>query len=190
MGWDPRSTCSPSRLSSTPAFPIPFVGHELAHAWWGNLVTTKPGPGRMVLTEGLATFGMVLTLEAVEGSEAGRRFRLGRYPGYSFNGGAFEYFRMAAAGLELPLALQPPRGARDTMIMHRMANTKGYFALEALSMALGRDRFLKSCVARPAPTPAAKSDGKTSSGWYCSKALVPLLKGGAGNAIGLPRQKP
>ena len=122
--------------------PLPFIGHEIAHAWWGNLVATRQGPGRMVLTEGLATFAMVHILEEIEGSDAARRFRACTYPGYTWSGCETEYFRMAAAGLELPLA-SAPKGGQQTMIMHRMANTKGYYALEALSNAVGPEVFMR-----------------------------------------------
>jgi aminopeptidase N len=96
----------------------------------------------MVLTEGLATFAMVHLLEAIEGADAARRIRACTYPEYTWSGCETAYFRMAAAGLELTLASEP-KGGQQTLIMHRMANTKGYYALEALSNAVGPEAFMR-----------------------------------------------
>ena len=122
-------------------FGLPFFGHEIGHAWWGNLIRTRPGTvGRMMMSEGFAQYGMLQVLERVEGREAAERFRRGEYPGYSLAGSTREYFRLAAAGLEVPLTAFEPKGAQ-VLRMHRMANTRGFFLLEMLARIVGRERF-------------------------------------------------
>jgi hypothetical protein len=121
--------------------PSPLIGHEIGHAWWGTRVMTKPGPGRTVLTEGIASFGMIRALEAVEGANAAAQFRRSLYPGSETSGSPAEYFGLAAAGIERPIASFVPRSQYDILTMHRMANTRGWFLLDMLSREVGRSRF-------------------------------------------------
>ena len=121
--------------------PIPFIGHELGHAWWGNGVTTKPGPGRTFLTEGIASFGMLRAIEAVEGLDAADRFRRSVYPGSEASNSPAEYFALSAAGIEQPIASFVPKSQYEILTMHRMANTRGWFVLDMLSREIGRSRF-------------------------------------------------
>ena len=122
-------------------FSLPFFGHEIAHAWWGNLVRTRPRTvGRMVMSEGLAQYAVLKVLETVEGAEAAERFRRSEYPGSTLGGSTSEYFRLSAAGLEQPLTAFEPRGAQ-VLPMHRMANTRAFVLLDMLAELVGRDRF-------------------------------------------------
>lgn len=121
--------------------PVPFIGHELGHAWWGNAVRTKPGPGRTFLTEGIASFGMLRAIETVEGVEAAGRFRRSAYPGSETSNSPAEYFALAAAGIEQPIASFVPKSQLEILTMHRMANTRGWFLLDMLSREIGRGRF-------------------------------------------------
>jgi hypothetical protein len=121
--------------------PTPFIGHELGHAWWGTRVSTKPGPGRTFLTEGIASFGMLRALEAVEGSNAAARMRHSAYPGYETSNSPAEYFALAAAGIEQAIGTFVPATQYDILAMHRMANTRGWFLLDMLSREIGRHRF-------------------------------------------------
>jgi hypothetical protein len=123
------------------ALPLPFVAHEIGHAWWGNRVGTRPGPGRMMLTEGLASFGMLRAIAAAEGVDAARSYRAGSYPSSALATSAEEYFRMAAAGLEIPLTAFAPQGQKQLLTMHRMANTRGMFVYDMLAREIGESVF-------------------------------------------------
>ena len=50
---------------------LPLFAHEAAHGWWGNLVRSE-GPGAQMLSEALAQYGAVLSIEALEGEGAAR----------------------------------------------------------------------------------------------------------------------
>jgi len=121
--------------------PVPLIGHEIGHAWWGTRILTKPGPGRTLLTEGIASFGMIRALEAVEGATAAKNFRQSEYPGSQNSGSPAEYFNLAAAGIERPIASFVPKSQYEILTMHRMANTRGWFLLNMLSREIGRSRF-------------------------------------------------
>jgi tetratricopeptide (TPR) repeat protein len=121
-------------------FDFPYWAHELGHQWWGVTVRTRSGtPGRMFMSEGLAEFGALLAIEAVQGDAAAAAYRRGRYPG-RIGQTTMEYFRLAAAGLEIPLAIDP--GNRTTL-MHRMANTRGFMLLNQMADHIGPDRFVR-----------------------------------------------
>lgn len=122
-------------------FDVPFFGHEIGHAWWGNLIRTRPHTvGRMMMSEGFAQYGMLQVLDRLEGPAAAERFRRGEYPGYTLSGTTREYFRLAAAGLEVPLTAFEPTGSQ-VLPMHRMANTRGFLLLDMLAGIVGRERF-------------------------------------------------
>jgi len=49
-------------------FDLAYWGHELGHQWWGLVVKSAPNTtGQMMLSEGVAQFGSLLAVEAVEG---------------------------------------------------------------------------------------------------------------------------
>lgn len=168
-------------------FSVPFFAHEIGHGWWGNLVRSRPGTaGRMLLSEGIAQYGMLQVLERLEGSAAAESFRRGEYPGYTLGGATPEYFRLAAAGMEVPLAAFAPQGAQ-VLRMHRMANTRGFLLLEMLGSLIGRERFhaaLRRFIAehraRPASWPefeaAMSRAGDRDLGWFFTEWFV---RGGA-----------
>ena len=55
---------------------LPYYGHELSHQWWGNLVTSgDDGFGQYMLSEGLAQYGALVAVEALEGTESAGLFR-------------------------------------------------------------------------------------------------------------------
>lgn len=127
--------------------PLPFVAHEIGHAWWGNRVGTAPGVGRMMLTEGLASLGMVRAIEHVEGLRAAEAYRASEYPGYETSGSPEEFFRLAAAGLDLPITGLVPQGQRQILAMHRTVNSKGWFVLDMLARHIGEQSFNKILTA-------------------------------------------
>lgn len=138
--------------------PLAFIGHELAHLWWGVLLRTRAGPGRMLLTEGNASHAMARTVEALEGDSAARALRLGTYAGETLRSSPEGYFRLAAAGLELPLTGVVPQGQFELLRMHRMTNTRGAFVLGMLAREVGPerlDRLLGGFVRRHAGTAVA-----------------------------------
>ena len=116
-------------------FNAAYYGHEIAHQWWG--VTIRPsGPrGGWMWQEGMAQYGGLRAVEALDGPDGARTFRQREYPGYFGQGGEL-YFRTVAAGHDAPLADLPAGAewARD------IADSKGFMSLNALANEMGRDR--------------------------------------------------
>jgi hypothetical protein len=46
-----------------------ITAHEVAHMWWGNMLTPGNGPGCDVLSEGMAHFSTILLTEQIKGLE-------------------------------------------------------------------------------------------------------------------------
>jgi ABC-type transport system involved in multi-copper enzyme maturation permease subunit len=51
------------------------AAHEIAHQWWGNMLTPGAGPGANILSEGTSHFSTALLLEQSKGERAGWEFR-------------------------------------------------------------------------------------------------------------------
>lgn len=123
-------------------FNLAYWAHEFGHQWWGNLIRGTPKtPGQMMLTEGMAQFGGLLAIEKIEGAEAAERFRRYGYQGYNKNQSAAGYFQLALAGTELPLGSYMPKDQKEILLMHRLANSKGFILLDKLPRQVGRERF-------------------------------------------------
>jgi hypothetical protein len=56
-----------SKPKSNAAFWV--TAHEVAHMWWGNMLTPGLGPGTDVLSEGMSHFSTILLTEQIKGAE-------------------------------------------------------------------------------------------------------------------------
>ncbi len=133
-------------LADTSVFEKPhnlaYWAHELGHQWWGNLIKTKSKTnGQMLLSEGIAQFGALQAIEYLEGIDAARQFRLEGYKNFNKNQSATGYFQLAKAGTEFPLAEHLPQNQTEILLMHRLANSKGFILLDMLSRNLGRKKL-------------------------------------------------
>jgi len=121
-------------------FDLAYWGHEMGHQWWGLVVKSAPNTtGQMMLSEAVAQFGGLQTIEAVEGEAAAEQFRRNGYRGGGQS--AAYYFQLARAGTDFPLTAYIPKNQNETLTMHRLANTKGFILLDMLSRRIGRERF-------------------------------------------------
>ena len=120
-------------------FDLAYWGHELGHQWWGLVVKSAPNTtGQMMLSEGVAQFGSLLAVEAVEGQAAAEEFRRNGHKGKGHS--AKSYFQLLSAGTDFPLTTYIPK-QNEVLTMHRLANSKGFILLYMLSRRLGRKRF-------------------------------------------------
>lgn len=121
-------------------FNLAYWAHEIGHQWWGVSLKSASGTtGRMMFSEGLAQFGALLAVEAIDGAEAAEKFR--RFGLHSKNQSAEGYFRLAAAGTEFPLTTYEPKNQEEILLMHRLANFKDFISMDMLSRRIGRARL-------------------------------------------------
>ncbi|HEU4520350.1 MAG TPA: M1 family aminopeptidase [Thermoanaerobaculia bacterium] len=114
---------------------LPLFAHEAAHAWWGNLVRTD-GPGGKMLSEAAAQYGAVISIEAVEGEAAARRFLRYSREGYSPTQSALGYFYIWRQGGDKPLSqLESDRWD------HNLADAKGHWFYRMVRNRIGDEAF-------------------------------------------------
>lgn len=121
---------------------LSYWAHEIGHQWWGNVVRSKSNEfGQMMFSEGIAQFGSLLAVEAVEGEKAAADFRRYGYRGFRKIHSANGYFELISAGTDFPLTLYKPKDQNETLLMHRLANSKGFILMDMLSRHIGREKF-------------------------------------------------
>ena len=128
---------------------VVLAAHELAHQWWGNLVTNADWT-HFWLNEGMATFMAAAYVEARSGRAA-----------YEALMGAYResYEQVRAAGHDKPLEFDnwSRPSADDRTLVYR----KGAYVLHLLRIELGDERFwagLKAYTQRCAGHPVVSAD--------------------------------
>ncbi len=114
---------------------VPLFAHEAAHGWWGNLVRSR-GPGAKMLSEALAQYGAVLSIEALEGREAMDEFLRFSRPGYNPLQCALGYFHIWREGGDAPLA-----ALENAPTHHNLSDSKGMWFYHMLRLRLGDEAF-------------------------------------------------
>jgi aminopeptidase N len=90
-----------------------------------------------MLSEGMAQFGSLRTVEILEGEAAAERHRRTGYPGYLPEQCALGYFTLLGKGLDHPLFNLPLEGSEARLL----ADSKGFIVWEMLSRTVGRTVF-------------------------------------------------
>ncbi|HEY8503574.1 MAG TPA: M1 family aminopeptidase, partial [Gemmataceae bacterium] len=105
-----------------------LIAHELAHQWWGDLVTCRDW-AHLWLNEGFATFAEVIWDEYKRGPDEGAYTLLGKAR------------RALSGGKERPIVDR--RYASPRMMFDARAYPKGAWVLHMLRCELGEDAFWK-----------------------------------------------
>lgn len=115
-----------------------YWAHELAHQWWGVSLRAAPRtPGAMLLTEGLAQYAALMSLESALGVESAAIYRRAnaRHSIASYT----TALEQAPDAMSLATAL--PTNQEETIQLHRLATSKGALAIDYFARAVGRERF-------------------------------------------------
>jgi aminopeptidase N len=118
---------------------LPLWAHEMCHGWWGNTVGTT-GPGGKIVGESLAQYGAVISVEALEGTEAMNEFLDFSRSGYNDMQCARGYFRIIDRGHDYPLATMGDSDA-SASLTHILADSKGMWMYHMLRYRVGDERF-------------------------------------------------
>ncbi len=115
---------------------LPLFAHEMAHGWWGNLVSSSGGPGSILCDESLAQYGAVIAIETIEGIEARNEFLNFSRDGYSSVQSAHGYFYIWREGFDKPM-IELSQGGWN----HQLADSKGHWIYHMLRERVGDDVF-------------------------------------------------
>lgn len=108
------------------------LAHEISHQWWADCVFAT-GPSAVLLTEAMANYGALRSVEALYGERAAAEARWRGFPGESIFAGGRGYLALARAGLDEPLTSQTVEGI--------ISSNKGMLVHDLLSRSMGRKRF-------------------------------------------------
>ena len=108
------------------------LAHEISHQWWADCVFAI-GPSTVLLTEAMANYGALRSVEALYGERAAAEVRWRGFPGDSLFAGGRGYLSLVRGGLDGPLTSQAVEGI--------VSGNKGMLVHDLLSRSLGRERF-------------------------------------------------
>ena len=148
-------------------FNTAYYGHEIGHQWWGNLVRPDGPEARWLLSEAMAQYGSLRSVQSLEEPKKAEMYRRKGYPGYIRDQSGFGYLSLSAAGLDLPLTQLPAQAA----VSRTLADSKGFFAFDMLSREVGREKFSNALK-----TITAKYAGRRIS-WNAFKAEISKAAG-------------
>lgn len=119
-------------------FNVAYFGHEISHQWWPNSIRgNRQPPKNWIMSEGLAQYGSIRTVEIFDGPAIAATYRQRGYRGFPEASSAETFFRLAAAGFDDKVGdLSAPPAISRALVL-----SKGAFVWDMLSREVGRERF-------------------------------------------------